>query len=85
MFPPELRDEDRLPTGMQKVDFSQKHPLFNDLCPQDSYTEDGVYWVSASYLSLRGVGVSGAAEDLSHASPSHRGRGSISQGRHCRQ
>lgn len=51
MFPPELRDEDRLPTGTKKVDFSQKHPLFNDLCPQDSYTEDGVYWVSCS---LRG-------------------------------
>lgn len=48
MFPPELHDEDRLPTGLKKVDFSQKHPLFNDLCPQDSYTEDGVYWVSSS-------------------------------------
>lgn len=49
MFPPELRDEDRLPTGVKKVDFSQKHPLFNDLCPQDSYTEEGVYWVSSGY------------------------------------
>lgn len=46
MFPPELHDEDRLPSGLKKVDFSTKHPLFNDLCPQDSYTEDGVYWVS---------------------------------------
>ena len=71
MFPPELRDEDRLPAGEQKVDFSQKHPLFNDLCPQDSYTEEGVYWVSSSYLAGRRRRQR-LRESLLYATSSHR-------------
>lgn len=45
-FPPDLTDDMRLPSGKQEIDFSTQHPLFNDLCPDDSYTPDGRYWVS---------------------------------------
>lgn len=46
-FPPDLHDSDRLPdAGPRDIDFHTQHPLFNDLCPQDSYTPDGTYWVS---------------------------------------
>ncbi|KAL1410305.1 hypothetical protein Q8F55_004311 [Vanrija albida] len=44
-FPVDLRDSDRLPdAGPRDIDFHTEHPLFNDLCPQDSYTADGTYW-----------------------------------------
>lgn len=44
-FPPDLTDDMRIPTGQKQVDFNTQHPLFNDLCPDDSYTADGRYWV----------------------------------------
>lgn len=45
-FPPDLNDDQLIAFGPKDVDFHTKHPLFNDLCPSDSYTADGTYWVS---------------------------------------
>lgn len=47
-FPPDLDDSQRLPAGHKEIDFHTEHPLFQDLCPSDSYTADGTYWVSSS-------------------------------------
>lgn len=38
--------DDTIPSGPKEIDFTTAHPLFLDLCPEDSYNEDGVYWVS---------------------------------------
>lgn len=48
-FPPDLDESQQLPSGTKEIDFHTKHPLFQDLCPEDSYTEDGTYWVSHSF------------------------------------
>jgi hypothetical protein len=45
-FPPDLDESQQLPSGVKQIDFHTAHPLFLDLCPEDSYTEDGTYWVS---------------------------------------
>ncbi|BEI85992.1 hypothetical protein CcaverHIS002_0602790 [Cutaneotrichosporon cavernicola] len=43
-FPPDLDDSQQLPSGKKEIDFHTEHPLFQDLCPDDSYTPEGVYW-----------------------------------------
>jgi hypothetical protein len=45
-FPVDLDERDRIPAGPKEIDFHTAHPLFLDVCPTDSFTDDGVYWVS---------------------------------------
>lgn len=44
-YPADIDERDQIPSGTKEIDFTTAHPLFNDLCPLDSYTPDGTYWV----------------------------------------